>query len=279
MIPALFALAAAMTVAGAAAVIEGFPYVRLESGMAMVHGGAVLGSAGLLMIGLAVVAGRLKRIEQAVRAGVPAQAAAAPSPEVRDPFADELLAQMPAPTPVPERPRIEPSIPVPPEAAAPAQPELPLPGLTAPPVSPPKDAQEPEPAPAYPARVEPAEEDLFVPSRPAPVPPYAPTPASSYGGKVEPAPTSAPLLRPGLGADDEERRAPVAPPSVTEEKEPAESDRTVVGRYSSGGNTYLMFSDGAIEADTPNGRFTFSSLDELKAFVDGGGESNTRGAA
>ena len=55
--------------------------------------------------------------------------------------------------------------------------------------------------------------------------------------------------------------------------------RTVVGRYASGGNTYVMFEDGSIEAETPQGRFTFASLDELKAFVDGGGEAGTRGAA
>ena len=40
-----------------------------------------------------------------------------------------------------------------------------------------------------------------------------------------------------------------------------------------------MFEDGSIEAETPQGRFTFASLDELKAFVDGGGETGTRGAA
>ena len=40
-----------------------------------------------------------------------------------------------------------------------------------------------------------------------------------------------------------------------------------------------MFEDGSIEAETPQGRFTFASLDELKAFVDGGGEVGTRGAA
>ncbi len=282
MIPALFALAAAMTVAGAAAVFEGFPYVRLESGMAMVHGGAVLGSAGLLMFGLAVVAGRLKRIERALQSGLPADAAlATPSAPVIDPFADPLLAQIPVPTPAPERPRIEPAIPVPPEAANTAQPELPLPGLAAPPVSSPKDEREAEPA--YPAKVEPAEEDLFVPSRPTPVPPYtppSPSLSSSYGAKVEPTLGSGPMLRPGLDADRDDHPTviPAAPPLAAPE-EPASSDRTVVGRYSSGGNTYLMFSDGAIEADTPNGRFTFASLDELKAFVDGGGESGTRGAA
>ena len=283
MIPALFALAAAMTIAGAAAVIEGFPYVRLESGMAMVHGGAVLGSAGLLMFGLGVVAAGLKRIERAVGAGVPIAAPAPAAPaDVIDPFADPLLAPVPVPAAAPERPRIEPAIPGGAETANAVQPELPLPGLTAPPVTPPRDEREPEPAPAYPAKVEPAEEDLFVPSRPAPIPPYTPPSlGSSYGAKTEPSLGPSSLLRPGLDTDLDDRPAATPAPSLAAPKveEPDPADRTVVGRYSSGGNTYLMFSDGAIEADTPNGRFTFASLDELKAFVDGGGESGTRGAA
>lgn len=47
---------------------------------------------------------------------------------------------------------------------------------------------------------------------------------------------------------------------------------SVVGRYSSGGNAYVMFADGSVQADTPSGRHRFRSLDELRAFVAGGGE-------
>lgn len=47
---------------------------------------------------------------------------------------------------------------------------------------------------------------------------------------------------------------------------------TVVGTYDSGGNHYVMFSDGSIEAETPNGVFRFASLDELKDFIASGGE-------
>ncbi len=45
MIAALFALAAAMAIGGCAAVIQGFPYVRLESGLAMVIAGSVAASS------------------------------------------------------------------------------------------------------------------------------------------------------------------------------------------------------------------------------------------
>lgn len=50
-------------------------------------------------------------------------------------------------------------------------------------------------------------------------------------------------------------------------------EATVVGTYSSGGNTYVMYSDGSIQAQTPTGLYRFDSLDELKAFIASGGES------
>ena len=56
MIVALFALVAAMIIGGVAAVIQGFPYVRLESGLAMVIAGSIAASAGAVLLGLAVVA-------------------------------------------------------------------------------------------------------------------------------------------------------------------------------------------------------------------------------
>lgn len=56
--------------------------------------------------------------------------------------------------------------------------------------------------------------------------------------------------------------------------EPAEaaSAATVVGTYNSGGNFYIMYSDGSIEAETPAGKFRFISLDELKDFIAAGGD-------
>ncbi|MBS7739349.1 MULTISPECIES: hypothetical protein [unclassified Chelatococcus] len=60
---------------------------------------------------------------------------------------------------------------------------------------------------------------------------------------------------------------------LTVEDEPASSEfipdpvPTVVGTYSAGGNLYVMFSDGSIEAETSRGTYRFRSLDELKAYV------------
>lgn len=252
MITALFALAAAMLIAGVIAVVEGFPYVRLESGMAMVYGGAVVASSGILLFGLAVVATWLRRIEAVLR-DAPVRAGVAPADPAE--FAVLTPEMDDGPSPVlpmtggtAERPRIEPSLVLPPRPPA-SEPELPMPGLASP-VAPPPPHETPIKAPAIEPAM-PAEADaadaLFVPGHPE---------------MVAREPTPEPALRSSLDA------APEVKP-----------ERVVVGRYSSGGNTYMMYDDGAIEADTPNGRFTFASLDELKAFVDGGGETGTRGAA
>lgn len=79
-----------------------------------------------------------------------------------------------------------------------------------------------------------------------------------------------------------EMSAPYGPatPSPTSEDVPARGpDKvqqsgppTIVGQYSSGGNSYVMYSDGSIHADTPTGQHRFGSLDELRAFVAAGGE-------
>jgi hypothetical protein len=64
-----------------------------------------------------------------------------------------------------------------------------------------------------------------------------------------------------------------ARPTADEAGSPAaKAPPTVVGTYASGGNAYVMYSDGSIAADTPRGHFTFGSLDELKTFVAEGGE-------
>jgi hypothetical protein len=67
---------------------------------------------------------------------------------------------------------------------------------------------------------------------------------------------------PGAHAQDPDEPAPVAPPTP----EPA-----VIGRYTSGNTTYVMFADGSIEAETPSGILHFASLADLKVYVEGGG--------
>ena len=43
---------------------------------------------------------------------------------------------------------------------------------------------------------------------------------------------------------------------------------TVVGRYESGGASYVLFSDGTIEVETEMGTHRFGSMEELKTYID-----------
>ncbi len=282
MIAALFALAAAMIIGGCAAVIQGFPYVRLESGLAMVIAGSVAASSGAVLLGLGVVALGFRRVERAFGRAPAAGERPAPDAAQAPAPVDEARTRLPPVLPAapafivpsvvepsfdPERPRIEPSLELRPDEARAPFPELGAvespkpapaePAPVAPPVRVPEADRRPEPDAPTERAIAP-EDDLFA----APEPPPPPLEEPGKAAAEEP-----PALRPSLDTPPEPEPAPQAAP------------RTVVGRYASGGNTYVMFEDGSIEAETPQGRFTFASLDELKAFVDGGGESGTRGAA
>ena len=272
MVVALFALSLVMILGGIASVVQGFPYVRLESGLAMVIGGATAASAGAVLVGLAAVVMRLKRIEEAFGAA-------------RD-------GDLPLPLSLPRE-----IGPFPPSAASGAAPVAAgaagLAGLTvggmglaagpreqAPPQDPVRDAEPvlpdllppDEPAPAARSKIEPP--PLETPAAPEPAPPEEDLFADSAPGSRR---DERPPLRPSLDTQPAEDTTP--PAQETPETEPPEAANPVVGTYASGGNTYVMFADGTIEADTPRGRFAFGSLQELKAFIEAGGETDARGAA
>ncbi|WP_232631793.1 hypothetical protein [Methylobacterium sp. Leaf118] len=299
MVVALLALSLIMILGGVAAVVQGFPYVRLESGLAMVIGGSTAASAGVILLGLTAVVDRLRRLQGALARlrmdarDVVAESRSAPAPVAPiavAPPADPALAGAAGlaglglgslgglgaaraggrgTEPVfeepmfPEsvRPDFMPSEPVLSESPRESRREVEplLPDLL------------PEPTPRA------VEDDtLFV----APPAPAAPVPAAL---PAEPA-AEAIGLRPSLDApaptpEAEPTLTPEAPEAAAPTPEaPKPPERHAVGSYASGANTYVMFSDGSIEADTPRGRFTFESLDELKSFVNAGGEE-ARGAA
>jgi hypothetical protein len=83
-----------------------------------------------------------------------------------------------------------------------------------------------------------------------------------------------PWDEPGPAAE-QEAVGPAASPPREDPPAPAAAgpaERVIVGQYSSGGNEYKMYSDGSIDAMTPAGLRRFDSLDDLRAFVAGGGE-------
>lgn len=262
MIVALLALAAAMMIAGITAVVQGFPYVRLESGMAMVYGGAVVGSAGVLLLGVAAVVASLKRVERALRNGVPTLAGQ-PIPQRSKPDHEPLVDDFQlVEAPPLESPRVE-SPPV-------EQPRVEASLIERSRVEPFLSTSSPRET-----RSEPMEDPLFglAVAPPAEVK-EKPKPAVPPTATLPPVITAKPVPQSDALAALRSSRDPLQEPAPS-----SKAERTAVGRYSSEGNTYVMFDDGSIEAETPKGRYTFASLDELKAFVDGGGERNTRGAA
>ncbi|KQP10451.1 hypothetical protein ASF28_04790 [Methylobacterium sp. Leaf99] len=336
MIIALFALAVLMIVGGIASVVQGFPFVRLESGMAMTVAGATTASAGAVVLGLAAVASHLRGLGRRLGALRPE----APSAETRTaalpPRGPEQDLFEPAPAippstiptasgltvgdrPVRQRPSLggpdaqdfsaqnfglgamgataglgaaalgagvapgapgavphadplgrgtEPTFALPPDPDLPAPPppeeiEPPLPDLL-----PPED--ETRTVPDAHAGMLSAEPPPAEPPEPAAVEPPAPENQRTLALFDTDAPGEPVRLYPTL--DTMADLTPEPPPAVEEKPE-------VVGTYASGGNTYVMYANGSIEAETPRGRFSFESLDELKAFVEAGGESDARGAA
>ena len=49
--------------------------------------------------------------------------------------------------------------------------------------------------------------------------------------------------------------------------ETPEAPPTLIGRYTSGGANYMIFSDGSIEAETDEGAFKFASMGDFKKFL------------
>lgn len=138
--------------------------------------------------------------------------------------------------------------------------------------------------------------DEAKPYEPVPHEPVMPDPAYRDPVHHEPPPPPPPVeeARVGDGAKYEEPVSPPALPAVEPPPPPAPEPapplpqeellpeeppgKTVIGTYDSGGNTYTMYADGTIDAETPAGRFHFASIDELKAFRNAGGEGAARSA-
>ena len=65
--------------------------------------------------------------------------------------------------------------------------------------------------------------------------------------------------------------APPVEEQVASTPEPVEAPTAAeIGRYKAGNVSYIMYADGSIVAETANGTFRFSSLIELKDFIERG---------
>ena len=83
--------------------------------------------------------------------------------------------------------------------------------------------------------------------------PAEPVASAAPANSAAPAPLAAAAAAPPAPAFEPPSHAPT----------PAE-----VGRYNAGGATYVMFSDGSIEAETDTGAYRFASMSELRDFIE-----------
>jgi hypothetical protein len=88
------------------------------------------------------------------------------------------------------------------------------------------------------------------------VEPHSADDHAAAGGTVEEEPTEAPA-----------ETAASAPAADLEPAVAAAGPPTLVGRYSAGGASYKIFSDGSIEAETDGGAFRFASMADFKAYL------------
>jgi hypothetical protein len=88
---------------------------------------------------------------------------------------------------------------------------------------------------------------------------------SRPAGEPAPSPAAAQALLPQAPARPVEN-AQGTPPRRGEGR--SEERSNIIGRYESEGTNYVMFADGSIDARSDRGAFHFSSMAELKAFMD-----------
>jgi hypothetical protein len=68
----------------------------------------------------------------------------------------------------------------------------------------------------------------------------------------------------------EEGHAPAAAPEPPAPVAPPKERGEPVATYTSGANTYFMYGDGTIEAETPKGRYRFETMAELRHYAETG---------
>jgi hypothetical protein len=110
-------------------------------------------------------------------------------------------------------------------------------------------------------------------SEPAP-PPSKPESVGEHGDRVlQPDPRKTPLVAvsKGEGGSGPQLSDPAAASVPTDDLPPTAAEPAILGRYQANGNSYVMFSDGSIEAVTQTGVYHFNSMAELKAFIEAQG--------
>jgi hypothetical protein len=117
-----------------------------------------------------------------------------------------------------------------------------------------------------------AEPHVFAAEPVAESPVAEPQVAEPHALDIEPEkPVAAPVVEKASewALEKTPEKAPLRPFAVPDSKPPLPaSEPNEMGRYQADGTTYIMFSDGSIEAQTEQGIYRFHSMAELKAFFE-----------
>jgi hypothetical protein len=243
MVVALYVVAGVMVVGGLMSIYSGSDIIVMERGWTMVIAGSVVAASGALLAGIATAVARLQDLHNEF-ARVSHRLARPQAP----PFAasQEMTADMTA------------------ERAPPVERPSPPPLVAVPDIREHRDLDiTPEPILGSTSTPEPVAAPALAMKAPATEREPPAIVAEREPLLIEP---EAPMVEHEVAVVEREP-VPEAAPSAAEDAAP-----TIVGTYNSGGNFYIMYSDGAIEAETPAGKFRFNSLDELKDFIAAGGD-------
>ncbi|MBV9974107.1 MAG: hypothetical protein JO105_01800 [Hyphomicrobiales bacterium] len=259
----IFALLGLLTAAaGAAAIAMGWPLVPLERGWTMVIAGAALGSGGLVCLAVAALMGETRRTRLVIERAVEefawsrpiermSSTTLPPEPESVMPRRAETE-RAPAGAPSPHFEKVEPALPSMPVATTF--------GLAEP-------RPEARPAPIrQEAREEPKREPVLSPQA-------APVRAASPRMEAQPLP-SAPVPAAsevtGRKSMSTKSTAPdsTAPDSKAPETESQAEELQPARSFSVGTTTFVVFTDGTIEARTPKGARRFVSMEEVRSYLE-----------
>ena len=119
-------------------------------------------------------------------------------------------------------------------------------------------------APLWPPRTEPHAFDA--PAEPAAGDAETDAVSDAVDPPLQDEESDAGIVEPERAADTVEAAEPQAEAAPTTDSRPA-SDEGIVGAYEVGGAHYTIFADGSIRARTPDGEYSFASMDELKVYL------------
>lgn len=128
------------------------------------------------------------------------------------------------------------------------------------------------PLPVWPPRTEPQDSSAVASKVPEP----SHEAAASEQGRVDFASDRAASLddpdpdepgEPEQSKSDEDQAEEAAPAPKSAAQEAASSDEGVVGAYQVGETHFTIYADGSIRARTPDGEYSFASMDELKVYL------------